>query len=105
MHRLATTAEGRFPANTAGHDPAFWIEQAAVQGWASAERLQEAMANYVPADGTLAARSARVLRRFDEATQHYTRITTAIETFNQVDAPYWGSRLVLVEQPILSPAS
>ena len=105
MHRIATTAPGRFPAGTAEHEPAFWTEQAVIQGWTSMDQLQHAMTDYTPTDSTIAARSSRVLRRFDEATQHYTNITAAIATFNAVDAPYWGSRLVLVEQPILSPAS
>ena len=104
LHTEAMHALRRFPEGTPEHLPDFWVNQATVHHLNS-RTLHEAMMNHNPADSTLAARTSVVTRKVVVAERHLAALQTDVDAFNRDDAPYWGSRIVLVEQPILSPAS
>lgn len=103
-HIVAMRALRRFPAGTPEHSPQFWADQAAVQGL-TRNALKAAMANHTAAGAALETRQAVAVKRVNDADHERQRILALAEVFNRVHAPFWGSRLVIVEQPILSSAS
>ncbi len=104
LHVTAMHALRRFPKGTAEHSPQFWTDQAAVQSL-SAKALHHAMTHHTPVGSTAATRASLAQQRFQVAARDYHALIAQVARFNEVDAVFWGSRVVLVEQPILSPAS
>ncbi len=103
-HRIAMRAARHFPADTPAHEPTFWLDQAAAQGWHRPQMLF-AVKHYVSPEDTVSSRQAQMVLHVSDADRARTRIVAQLEDFNARHAIYWGSRLVLVEQPILAPAS
>lgn len=100
-HIQASHALRLFPAGTPEHEPTYWLQQAQTHRL-SVVALHEAMAHHTVAGTPLATRQAFARTRVRDADRERRKILRLVDGYNRVHAPYWGTRLVLTEQPLLS---
>ena len=103
-HLAAQRAVKRFPAGSREHEPHFWLDASVAQGY-NCEQLRHAMDRHVLTDDSLEARQRRVTRTVADAQHYRDRLVADAAYFNTTYAVFWGSRLVVTEQALLTPAS
>lgn len=99
-HVQASSAGRKFPVGTPEHDPSFWLTYARERGQGVAA-LHDAMRHHTVAGATLATREAFARTRVRDAARARHTLIPLTDAFNREYAPFWGSRLVITESPLL----
>ena len=99
-HVQASSAGRKFAVGTPEHDPSFWLTYARERGLGVAA-LHDAMRHHTVAGATLATRAAFARTRVRDAARARHTLIPLTDAFNREHAPFWGSRLVITEQPLL----